>query len=211
MIELDQELGLPEGQVATITVRPAENRLPPGEGIRRSAGAWADDPRGLDHWLAEMQRSLAVRSPGTVLIQPPAPKFIQSVWMAGKQHRPRQKGLSDPSRVLRKSRMDFSIGAAKRAAKKQRRRIQYDPRHHVRSRTKVRGKFCPRRGCDAAQAPRNQHDLRLFVQWNLVTTSVCDGNIHVETRQGLNSIVLLNDFQRGERAGPPESHLRERT
>ncbi len=63
MIELDQEPGFPEGQVVTVTVRPVESRLPPGEGIRRSAGAWADDPQGLDHWLAEMQRSRQLDRP----------------------------------------------------------------------------------------------------------------------------------------------------
>jgi hypothetical protein len=53
-IELEQELGLPDGQSVTVTVQPsAENqrRLPPGEGIRRSAGGWDDDPEGLDEYL----------------------------------------------------------------------------------------------------------------------------------------------------------------
>jgi len=29
--------------------------LPPGEGIRRSAGAWADDPEGLDQYLEQLR------------------------------------------------------------------------------------------------------------------------------------------------------------
>jgi hypothetical protein len=53
-IELDEETGLPDGQPVTVTVQPVTpgmQRLPPGEGIRRSAGAWADDPEGLDQFL----------------------------------------------------------------------------------------------------------------------------------------------------------------
>jgi len=57
MIVLQEEPGLPDGQEVTVSVKPVENRLPPGEGIRRSAGAWADDPEGLDNWLEEMRRS----------------------------------------------------------------------------------------------------------------------------------------------------------
>lgn len=53
-IELDDETGLPDGQHVTITVQPVkadQSSLAPGEGIRRSAGAWADDPEGLDEFL----------------------------------------------------------------------------------------------------------------------------------------------------------------
>lgn len=45
-IRFEDELGLPDGQEVTVTVLPPEipwKRLPPGEGIRRSAGAWAED------------------------------------------------------------------------------------------------------------------------------------------------------------------------
>ena len=38
-IELEQEPGLPDGQKVFVTVKPVENRLPPGEGIRRSGRA----------------------------------------------------------------------------------------------------------------------------------------------------------------------------
>jgi uncharacterized protein (DUF433 family) len=47
-IKLEGELGIPDGQEVTVIVqtpRPAEcppKRLPPGEGIRRSSGAWAE-------------------------------------------------------------------------------------------------------------------------------------------------------------------------
>lgn len=52
-IELDRPSGLPDGQAVSITVRPLQEpkRLPPGEGIRRSAGGWSDDPQGLDEYL----------------------------------------------------------------------------------------------------------------------------------------------------------------
>ena len=52
-IELERPVGLPDGQEVTVVVRPSHGigRLPPGEGIRRSAGAWSDDPAGLDAYL----------------------------------------------------------------------------------------------------------------------------------------------------------------
>lgn len=53
-IELDQEPGLPDGQQVTVLVHPV---LPPGEGIKQSAGGWADAGEELDIWLDEMQRS----------------------------------------------------------------------------------------------------------------------------------------------------------
>jgi len=54
VIELDQEPGLPDGQLVTVALQPV---LPPGVGIRRSAGAWADGGEELDAWLEAMQRS----------------------------------------------------------------------------------------------------------------------------------------------------------
>ena len=52
LIELEQEAGLPDWQAVSVTVQPLhEKRLPPGEGIRRSAGAWADDAEELDKFL----------------------------------------------------------------------------------------------------------------------------------------------------------------
>jgi hypothetical protein len=52
-IELDHEAGLPDGQLVTVTLQPANEgqKLPPGEGLRRSAGAWADDAQELDKYL----------------------------------------------------------------------------------------------------------------------------------------------------------------
>jgi hypothetical protein len=52
-IELRDDICLPDGQEVTIvvhSVRPGK-RLPPGEGIRRSAGGWSDNPEGLDEYL----------------------------------------------------------------------------------------------------------------------------------------------------------------
>lgn len=53
-IELDQDTGLPDGQEVVVTVQApasAGRPFPPGEGIRRSAGGWSDDPQGLDEFL----------------------------------------------------------------------------------------------------------------------------------------------------------------
>jgi hypothetical protein len=53
-IELEGELGLPDGQPVTVTVH---SLLPPGEGIKQSAGAWADAGVELDSWLDQVQQS----------------------------------------------------------------------------------------------------------------------------------------------------------
>jgi hypothetical protein len=52
-IKLDQESGLPDGVHVLITMQTlvGGKRLPPGEGIKRSAGAWSDDADGLDQYL----------------------------------------------------------------------------------------------------------------------------------------------------------------
>jgi hypothetical protein len=52
-IQLDHEPGLPEGQLVSVVLRPA---LPPGEGLRRSFGAWAADARELDNFVAGVYR-----------------------------------------------------------------------------------------------------------------------------------------------------------
>jgi hypothetical protein len=54
VIELEQEPGLPDGQSVHVTIEPAPStgqELPAGEGLRRSAGAWSDDPEGLEKFL----------------------------------------------------------------------------------------------------------------------------------------------------------------
>jgi hypothetical protein len=65
-IELEQEPCLPDGQEVLVVVRPlvaTEEPLPPGEGIRRSAGGWGDDAEGLDEYLqsSRQQRKVSRR------------------------------------------------------------------------------------------------------------------------------------------------------
>lgn len=52
-IELDHEPGLPEGQLVSVVLRPA---LPPGEGLRRSFGAWASDASELNEFIEDIYR-----------------------------------------------------------------------------------------------------------------------------------------------------------
>ena len=52
-IELEAEPGLPDGEPVSVTVH---RLLPAGEGIRESAGAWADAGDELDRWLEEVQQ-----------------------------------------------------------------------------------------------------------------------------------------------------------
>jgi hypothetical protein len=69
-IELEQEPGLPDGQSVAVTVQPfveQTRRLPPGEGIRRSAGGWDDDPEGLDEYLKLIRK---LRDEGRPPIEP---------------------------------------------------------------------------------------------------------------------------------------------
>jgi hypothetical protein len=62
-IELDYEPGLADGQEVTVVLQPAggSTSLPPGEGIRRSAGGWGDDTDGVDEYLnwTRQQRKVA--------------------------------------------------------------------------------------------------------------------------------------------------------
>ncbi|HMC67354.1 MAG TPA: hypothetical protein VKI65_20635 [Gemmataceae bacterium] len=62
-IEFPEETGLPEGQEVSVTLQPVLSNLPPGEGIRRSAGAWAADAEDLDKYLEwnRQQRKLSRR------------------------------------------------------------------------------------------------------------------------------------------------------
>lgn len=64
-IELEDESGLPDGQEVNVIVQPATSvsQLPPGEGIRQSAGAWADDPEGLDQFLEWNRQQLKIGRP----------------------------------------------------------------------------------------------------------------------------------------------------
>jgi len=53
LIELERDPGLRDGEAVVVKLRPV---LKPGEGIQRSAGAWAPDGEGLDEFLAEVRR-----------------------------------------------------------------------------------------------------------------------------------------------------------
>lgn len=69
MVEFSSDIGLPEGQVVEVTLQPVTDseRLPAGEGIRRAAGAWADDAEGLEEFLEwnRQQRKISRRNPGS--------------------------------------------------------------------------------------------------------------------------------------------------
>ena len=52
-IELEQEPGLPEGQKVSVTLLAAPL---PGEGLRRSFGAWADGAEHLDDFLNQLRQ-----------------------------------------------------------------------------------------------------------------------------------------------------------
>lgn len=59
-IELDQEPGIPEGQVVSVILKLA---LPPGEGLRQSFGAWGDDSEGLDEFVIPGGYGYRIRVP----------------------------------------------------------------------------------------------------------------------------------------------------
>ena len=53
-IELDEEPGLPDGQLVLVTLSRASAAPSDDEGreiLRRAAGAWSDDIEGLDRYL----------------------------------------------------------------------------------------------------------------------------------------------------------------
>ena len=55
-IELEEELGLPDGQEVSVTVEPVSPATSPTnsaalESLRRAAGSWADDAKELDRYL----------------------------------------------------------------------------------------------------------------------------------------------------------------
>lgn len=49
-IQLDQEVGLPEGQRVSVIVQPESEHIP-GEGLRRAFGGWAEDADELEEYL----------------------------------------------------------------------------------------------------------------------------------------------------------------
>ena len=68
VIELSEEIGLPDGQEVTVLVRPVgraaeEETLPSGEGLRHAFGAWADDAEQLDKYLDWNQQRREISRP----------------------------------------------------------------------------------------------------------------------------------------------------
>src|ERR1700745_3056612 len=59
-IELNDSPELPEGQEVRVIIAPLlpdeTERLPPGDGIGRSAGAWVEDEEELDKYLEWSRR-----------------------------------------------------------------------------------------------------------------------------------------------------------
>jgi hypothetical protein len=51
-IELDQALGLPDGQTVAVTVVAS---APAGDGLRRAFGSWAEDGTELDEFLKQVR------------------------------------------------------------------------------------------------------------------------------------------------------------
>jgi hypothetical protein len=53
-IELDQAVAIADGQRVEVVIRSVTNVPRPGDGIRASAGGWADaDDEEFDRWLKE--------------------------------------------------------------------------------------------------------------------------------------------------------------
>ena len=72
IIVLDEETGLSDGQEVNVLVQPIEpvssterlaDRLPPGEGMHRSAGAWAVNAEELDQYLEWNRQQRKVSRP----------------------------------------------------------------------------------------------------------------------------------------------------
>jgi len=64
-IELEHELGLADGQVVTLTVKPAHALPADYEAIvRRLSGAWADEGEDLDEYLRDCRRERPDERPG---------------------------------------------------------------------------------------------------------------------------------------------------
>lgn len=51
-IELDRDVGLPEGQAVAVTVQPVTTAPMPA-GVLSAFGAWSDDPEGVEQFVRE--------------------------------------------------------------------------------------------------------------------------------------------------------------
>lgn len=58
VIELEESPNLPTGQPVTVVVHPANGHTQSalGEGLRRSAGAWSDEPDALEQYLRDTRQ-----------------------------------------------------------------------------------------------------------------------------------------------------------
>jgi hypothetical protein len=55
VIELNADAGMVDGEEVEVILRPMSQRLPPGEGLRRTEGALADDTE-WDEIMEEIQQ-----------------------------------------------------------------------------------------------------------------------------------------------------------
>ena len=68
VIQLETDIGLPDGQEVTVSVRPFPAKEdPPCAGLYQSAGAWSDDPEGLDAYLEKNRLGRQLDPPGIEL------------------------------------------------------------------------------------------------------------------------------------------------
>jgi len=66
-IGLEHEPGLPEGQQVTVSVQSTCGipKLPPGEGLRRAFGGWAEDADKLEEFVEQIYRDRDDRAGST--------------------------------------------------------------------------------------------------------------------------------------------------
>jgi hypothetical protein len=65
-IELSEAPRVPDGQAVSVIVKavePSAGGLPPGEGLRRAFGGWAEDAKELDQFLDSTRQQRSVRRP----------------------------------------------------------------------------------------------------------------------------------------------------
>lgn len=65
-IILEEPTGLPDGQAVSVRLAPVAGGQTgtANEALRRAFGAWADDPDGVDKFVADVRRDRDDRRPG---------------------------------------------------------------------------------------------------------------------------------------------------
>ncbi|MBI3118749.1 MAG: hypothetical protein HYZ00_08695 [Candidatus Hydrogenedentes bacterium] len=65
IIELEGDAGLPDGQAVRVTVYPLPQggAYAPGEGLKRSFGAWAEDAEAVNQYLEWNRRQRKMGRP----------------------------------------------------------------------------------------------------------------------------------------------------